>query len=127
MNVREARARLASAVPGAVMSRVPNAYTRLVASNRFYQVISLWEAAALHGNGAVPTITETLRGDATGFRDQTWPRRLASVAFTAIIGFHLLGGYPRRYLEMVREYELAQARAKAAAQNGGATRERAAA
>lgn len=108
MNVKEARARAE-----ALAARyVPDARARLVASNRFYQVISLWEALALHGNGALPSITETLRGDATGFRDQTWPRRLASLAVTALIGFHLLGGYPRAYLERLREEAIEEARRK---------------
>ena len=98
----------------------PSPAARLTASTRFYQVISLWEALALHGNHSVPTITSTLRGNAIGFRDQTWPRRLGSIAVTAIIGFHLLGGYPNRYIKDLIEDELAE-RALKARLNGAAT------
>ena len=103
------------------MRHVPDARARLVASNHFYRVISLWEALALHGNGAIPTITSTLRGNATGFRDQTWPRRLASIAVTGLIGFHLLGGYPRKYYEELAAQLAREAEDKAAA-NGSFAR-----
>jgi hypothetical protein len=93
-------------VQGKMSPYIPSPRARLIASNRFYQVISLWEAIALHGNGKVPTITETLRGNAISWRDQTWPRRLASVAVTVTIGMHLLGGYPKRYIEELIEEEL---------------------
>lgn len=87
-----------------ILKRIPfpGPIMRARAFGDFIRVVSTWESIAMTTDLPVPTITHVLRGNAHGWRDHSWPRRMLSTAFLGLLAAHLLAGYPKAFHDQQR-------------------------